>query len=295
MFKKSYQQQDLFPDEILIKIFSNLPPEELCFSIPLVCKRFNAVSKDNVLWKTFAAPNWITLFPNLPKWELSKMVSTLRVSSMALPQERYWFKPKKRVPIITSVVTYKDYYIKWLHYQAKLHKDKSLPTYVRDKKLYYTKKPFSVGRTHLKVTICITGDYQIGKSALRERMVSNGYNSGPFPKDYSFLEKRVEIAIGDKHSLELEFLDTLEGEAKFSNFPKRFYKRAQIILVCYDITDLGSFVNIEQWIQEARRYASDHVLFFIVGLKAELASSRVVTEQRVKEYCEEKILILSLK
>jgi hypothetical protein len=42
------------PDEILLKIFSYVRPEDSCLIIPKVCERWNVLSKDAVLWKTLS-------------------------------------------------------------------------------------------------------------------------------------------------------------------------------------------------------------------------------------------------
>jgi hypothetical protein len=39
------------PDEILLKILSHFGPEELIFNIGKVCKMWNALSRDLILWK----------------------------------------------------------------------------------------------------------------------------------------------------------------------------------------------------------------------------------------------------
>ena len=43
-----------FPDEILLKILSHFEPEDLRFIIAKVCKRWNALAKDVILWKTLS-------------------------------------------------------------------------------------------------------------------------------------------------------------------------------------------------------------------------------------------------
>jgi hypothetical protein len=43
-----------FPDEILLKILSHFGPEDLCLIIAKVCKRWNALAKDVLLWKTLS-------------------------------------------------------------------------------------------------------------------------------------------------------------------------------------------------------------------------------------------------
>jgi hypothetical protein len=39
------------PDEILLKILSHLGPEDLSFNVTRVCKRWNRLAKDKILWK----------------------------------------------------------------------------------------------------------------------------------------------------------------------------------------------------------------------------------------------------
>jgi hypothetical protein len=42
------------PDEILLKILSHFGPEDLCFNIAKVCKLWNILAKDVVLWKALS-------------------------------------------------------------------------------------------------------------------------------------------------------------------------------------------------------------------------------------------------
>jgi hypothetical protein len=38
------------PDDVLLKILSYFGPEELCFKVAEVCKRWNVLSRDVTLW-----------------------------------------------------------------------------------------------------------------------------------------------------------------------------------------------------------------------------------------------------
>jgi hypothetical protein len=53
MASKPMSHNDL-PDEILLKIFSYFGPEELCLIIAEVCKSWNALAKDVIMWKTLS-------------------------------------------------------------------------------------------------------------------------------------------------------------------------------------------------------------------------------------------------
>jgi len=50
MASESMSLNDL-PDEILLKILSYFGPEDLCLRIAKVCERWNALTKNVVLWK----------------------------------------------------------------------------------------------------------------------------------------------------------------------------------------------------------------------------------------------------
>jgi hypothetical protein len=45
---------NVLPEEILLKILSHFGPEDLCLIIAKVCKRWNVLAKDTVLWKTLS-------------------------------------------------------------------------------------------------------------------------------------------------------------------------------------------------------------------------------------------------
>ena len=42
------------PDEILLQILSHLGPEDLCLIIAKVCKKWNVLARDEILWKTLS-------------------------------------------------------------------------------------------------------------------------------------------------------------------------------------------------------------------------------------------------
>ena len=42
------------PDEVLLKILSYVGPEEVYFNIAKVCKKWNILAKDVILWKTLS-------------------------------------------------------------------------------------------------------------------------------------------------------------------------------------------------------------------------------------------------
>ena len=45
---------DDLPDEILLKVLSYVGPEDLCLNFAKVCKKWNVLAKDVMLWKTLS-------------------------------------------------------------------------------------------------------------------------------------------------------------------------------------------------------------------------------------------------
>lgn len=57
--------------------------------------------------------------------------------------------------------------------------------------------------------------------------------------------------------------------------------RMRCVLVCscavYDITKRSSFISIQKWIEEVRRYTASSVMLILVGNKCDLEAEREVT------------------
>ena len=54
----------------------------------------------------------------------------------------------------------------------------------------------------------------------------------------------------------------------------------------YDVTDLESFNNVKQWLQEIDRYACDNVNKLLVGNKCDLTQKKTVEYAAAKEYAD---------
>jgi len=61
-------------------------------------------------------------------------------------------------------------------------------------------------------------------------------------------------------------------------------------MICFDITNLDSFRNVENWLEEVKRYCPEQTPVFLVGTKSDLQSKRVVSYSTIKAYIEQKNL-----
>ena len=55
----------------------------------------------------------------------------------------------------------------------------------------------------------------------------------------------------------------------------------------YDVTDMDSFNNVKQWLNEIDRYASESVNKLLVGNKSDLTAKKQVDTQTAKAFADE--------
>jgi Ras-related protein Rab-1A len=56
--------------------------------------------------------------------------------------------------------------------------------------------------------------------------------------------------------------------------------------VVYDVTDMDSFNNVKQWLQEIDRYATEGVNKLLVGNKSDMSDKKVVEYTVAKEFAD---------
>ncbi|KAE8007912.1 hypothetical protein FH972_004469 [Carpinus fangiana] len=58
-------------------------------------------------------------------------------------------------------------------------------------------------------------------------------------------------------------------------------------MIVYDVTEMESFNNVKQWLNEIDRYANDSVCKLLVGNKCDLVENKVVDTQTAKAFADE--------
>lgn len=54
--------------------------------------------------------------------------------------------------------------------------------------------------------------------------------------------------------------------------------------IVYDVTEIESFNNVKQWLNEIDRYANDSVCKLLVGNKCDLVENKAVDSQTAKVF-----------
>lgn len=119
----------------------------------------------------------------------------------------------------------------------------------------------------------IIGEAGTGKSCLLHHFTNNTF------KDHSQHTIGVEFSsrtvnLGEKR-IKLQLWDTA-GQERFRSVTRSYYRGAAGVILVYDITNRDSFLNMSQWLTDARALASPHLVAVLVGNKSDREEDREV-------------------
>jgi small GTP-binding protein len=140
--------------------------------------------------------------------------------------------------------------------------------------------------------IVMLGDGAVGKTAMTTRFTQNFFDS-----DYKrtigsdFAIKRLTLEDdGIETQVTLQVWD-LAGQPRFESVRQGFYRGARGGLLLYDVTRRRTFLNIENWKEEAFKNLQNEIPIILVANKVDLKDSRVVTTKEGKEYAKKNGLV----
>jgi len=89
----------------------------------------------------------------------------------------------------------------------------------------------------------------------------------------------------DGKTIKLQIWDTA-GQERFRTITSSYYRGAHGIIVVYDVTDVESFNNVKQWLNEIDRYATENVTKLLVGNKCDLVNKKAVDYETAKDFAD---------
>lgn len=134
--------------------------------------------------------------------------------------------------------------------------------------------------------LLLIGDSGVGKSCLLLRFADNTYNSD-YISTIGVDFKIKTIKLDNDKIVKLQIWDTA-GQERFRTITSSYYRGAQGIIIVYDVTDLESFNNLNNWLQEIDKFGTNGVTKLIVGNKNDLTEKKQVTLEMAQEFAKEK-------
>ena len=131
--------------------------------------------------------------------------------------------------------------------------------------------------------IVMLGDGAVGKTAMTTRFTQNFFDS-----DYKrtigsdFAIKRLTLE-DINAQVTLQVWD-LAGQPRFESVRQGFYRGARGGLLLYDVTRRRTFLNVDNWKEEAFKNLDREIPIVLVANKVDLKDSRVVTTEEGETY-----------
>lgn len=125
------------------------------------------------------------------------------------------------------------------------------------------------------------GDAGVGKSSLLCRFADK-----EFSEQYVStigIDFKVRWIKVDNLRVKLQIWDTA-GQERFRTITSSYYRGAQAIIICYDITNRKSYYSLPGWRDEILRYCDIKPILFLCGTKRDLQAKRKVSEDEALEY-----------
>ena len=73
----------------------------------------------------------------------------------------------------------------------------------------------------------------------------------------------------DEKIIKLQIWDTA-GQESFRSVTRIFYKGANVVFLCFDLTREDTFNNLQNWLNDIRMHADAEVLVYLIGSKLDL-------------------------
>eukprot|EP00042_Codosiga_hollandica_P049924 m.587755 g.587755 ORF g.587755 m.587755 type:complete len:201 (-) comp57988_c1_seq2:1308-1910(-) len=126
------------------------------------------------------------------------------------------------------------------------------------------------------IKVVLVGDSGVGKSNLLARLTTNTFH--PDTKttigvDFGCIMTQMNAG---KTSVKTTIWDTA-GQERFNAVVPSYYKKANGVLLVYDITRRRSFLRLDDWLEQIRRFCQDATVC-VVGNMSDRAEHRTVSE-----------------
>ncbi|XP_058492964.1 ras and EF-hand domain-containing protein homolog isoform X1 [Solea solea] len=119
--------------------------------------------------------------------------------------------------------------------------------------------------------IVLAGDAAVGKSSFLLRLCKNEFT--PSSSATLGVDFQIKTLVVDGEPVLLQLWDTA-GQERFRSIAKSYFRRADGVLLLYDVTCERSFLNVREWVDMIEQdVSSEDVPIMLVGNKCDLRQS----------------------
>ncbi|XP_047452202.1 EF-hand calcium-binding domain-containing protein 4B isoform X2 [Mugil cephalus] len=134
--------------------------------------------------------------------------------------------------------------------------------------------------------IVLVGNSSVGKTSLLRRFCDDSFHPGTSATvgiDYS-----VKTIAVDNSQVALQMWDTA-GQERYRSITKQFFRKADGVVVMYDITDDQTFTAVRQWLTSVKEGAGEDIPIMLLGNKTDKEIERTVQKgvgERLAKDCQ---------
>ncbi|KAG9335198.1 hypothetical protein JZ751_005550 [Albula glossodonta] len=124
--------------------------------------------------------------------------------------------------------------------------------------------------------IVLVGNSSVGKTSLLRRFCDDSFHPGTSATvgiDYS-----VKTVTVENSQVALQMWDTA-GQERYRSITKQFFRKADGVVVMYDITAEQTFTAVRQWLTSVKEGAGDDIPIMLLGNKTDRPNEREVEAQ----------------
>lgn len=125
--------------------------------------------------------------------------------------------------------------------------------------------------------IITLGDGQVGKSSIILRYTDDKFHS-IYLSTIGFDTKIKNIVLNNGEEIKVKLYDTA-GQERFKSIAKTYLKKANGILLIYDITRETSFNNVINWVKDINEGTHTDIPVVLIGNKSDLEDERTIKKE----------------
>ena len=133
--------------------------------------------------------------------------------------------------------------------------------------------------------ILLLGDSMVGKTCFLLKYTDKSFQE--IHMSTIGLDYRLKtLTLKNRKTVKLQIWDTA-GQDRFRSITKNYYKKANGIILIYDVTNKKSYKNISVWINQIKEEADPNVVIYLAGNKIDMEEERKIGTEEGEKLAEE--------
>ena len=133
--------------------------------------------------------------------------------------------------------------------------------------------------------ILLLGDSMVGKTCFLLKYTDKSFQE--IHMSTIGLDYRLKtLTLKNRKTVKLQIWDTA-GQDRFRSITKNYYKKANGIILIYDVTNKKSYKNISVWINQIKEEADPNVVIYLAGNKIDMEEERKIKTEEGEKLAEE--------